>query len=395
MDPEEIAELTRLRRALHRRPELSGQERETAALLRAHLAATRPARILEGLGGHGLAFVYEGPEPGPSALFRCELDALPIPERGEAPWRSESPGLGHMCGHDGHMAILAGLARWLGRNPLRAGRAILLFQPAEETGAGARAVVADPRWPSIRPDFAFALHNIPGLPRGLAGLTTGPVHCASQGLIARFEGRTSHAAWPEQGLSPAAAAARLVLEAPALGPGGPLDEAFRLLTLTHARIGEPSFGVAPGLAEVFMTLRALTDAGMAELKARVLALARGLAEAQGLAVSFSDHDVFDACANHPAAADLFSEALRRAGFRIADFGPVKPSEDFGVFGAHCAAAMLHVGAGEGIAPLHSPDYDFPDGLLAECLPIFVGLLTGPLGMAETHADVSGGRAGLT
>ena len=129
----DMVDLVDLRHRLHRRPEISGEERETAATIVDFLKPTGPDRIVTELGGHGVAAIYEGTEPGPTVLIRAELDALPIEELSDSDHRSEIPGKGHLCGHDGHMTILAGLARGLQRNPPRKGRAILLFQPAEET----------------------------------------------------------------------------------------------------------------------------------------------------------------------------------------------------------------------------------------------------------------------
>lgn len=157
----DLEDLTAFRRHLHSRPELSGEESETALLVQEALASTTPASILSGLGGHGVAAVYEGAEPGPTVMIRSELDALPIFELSDIPHRSVVPGKAHLCGHDGHSTILLGLARQLQRKPPRCGRVVLLLQPAEETGAGARAVLADPRFEQIRPEWSFSLTTCP------------------------------------------------------------------------------------------------------------------------------------------------------------------------------------------------------------------------------------------
>jgi amidohydrolase len=196
----DLVELAAWRRALHREPELSGQEEATARRVEAVLAATRADRIIKGLGGHGVAAVYEGAAPGPTVMFRAELDALPIEEITGLPYRSAMPGKAHLCGHDGHMATLAALARRLGRERPGCGRAVLLFQPAEENGAGAAAVLADPRFHAIAPVHAFALHNLPGLPFGHVALDQGPVNCASRGVGVVLAGKTAHASMPEHGV---------------------------------------------------------------------------------------------------------------------------------------------------------------------------------------------------
>ena len=126
----DVAELTEWRRDLHRFPEVSGEERETAARVLAALGGLSPDDVVTGLGGHGVAAVFHGAAPGPTVMFRAELDALPIDEVGQPEWRSTRPFKGHMCGHDGHMAILMALARLIARKRPARGRVVLMFQPA-------------------------------------------------------------------------------------------------------------------------------------------------------------------------------------------------------------------------------------------------------------------------
>jgi amidohydrolase len=374
----DLAALAAFRRARHAAPELSGAEAETAAAFAAALPP--PDTLLTGLGGHGVAAVYDGAAPGPAILIRAELDALPIAETGTAPWASAVPGVAHLCGHDGHLAILLGVARALARRRPARGRAILLAQPAEEDGSGAAAVLADPRVAALAPDFGFALHNLPGAPLGTAWLKPGPMNCASLGLRIVLAGRTAHAAEPESALSPAAALARLLTRLPALGPGGPLTRGFRLVTVTHARLGAAAFGIAPGTAEVWATLRTLTDDGMAALRRDAEALARAEAAADGLALDLSVHDDFAACSNHPQATAHLAAAIRAAGLPLAEGAlPMRASEDFGRFAALCPTAMFALGAGEAHPRLHAPDYDFPDALLAPGVAVFERLLHDLLG----------------
>lgn len=192
----ELEALTAFRRELHRRPEVSGEERETAETIFAALAETKPDAVITGLGGHGVAAIYEGPEPGPTVIVRAELDGLPIEEISDVAHRSEITGKGHLCGHDGHMTILMALAKGLGRKRPAKGRAILMFQPAEENGAGAAAVLADPKFADIKPDLVLSLHNFPGIGLGHAALRSGPVNCASRGMRISLSGKTAHASTP-------------------------------------------------------------------------------------------------------------------------------------------------------------------------------------------------------
>ncbi|MGC1489492.1 MAG: amidohydrolase [Albidovulum sp.] len=368
---DDLKDLVAFRHELHRHPELSGQEHETARRVVAALQPLNPAHIVTDLGGHGVAAVFEGKERGPTVLFRAELDALPIQEISAVPWASLVPGKGHLCGHDGHMSMLMGLGRLIARAPVARGRLVLMFQPAEEDGSGARAVVADPAFAAIAPDWAFAIHIEPGKPFGHVSTRAGLINCASQGLIIRLAGKTAHAASPEDGVSPALAVAELIPALSGLGAGGKLDDAFTLATVTHVRIGAPSFGIAPAEAEIYVTLRTAHDAAMADMAQKARGLVMGIAQSHGLGLSFEVRDDFAASINNADATDIAVAAMRAIGVVSGSEGlPMRASEDFGVFGQGAKAAMLCLGPGEDYAALHNPDYDFPDDLIPVGCAIF-------------------------
>lgn len=367
----DLIELTAFRRDLHRRPEISGEEVETAKTVVAALRDLKPTRILTGLGGHGVAAVFDSNVAGPTVLFRAELDALPIPELTDVPWKSEVAGKGHLCGHDGHMTMLMALGRLIARNPVAKGRVVLMFQPAEEDGSGARLVVADPAFAEIAPDWAFAIHNEPGRPFGHVSTRVGLINCASQGLAIHLTGKTAHAAEPEMGVSPALAIAELIPALGALGVGGSLDTSFRLVTVTHAHLGEPTFGIAPSEGVIFATLRAADDSAMEEMVRTARQLSTDAAARLGLSVTFSDHDIFAASINDADATAVAQNAMSAIGVTHSDEGlPMRASEDFGVFGWGAKAAMLCLGPGVDYASLHNPDYDFPDDLIPIGATIF-------------------------
>jgi len=373
----DIAELTAWRRQLHRKPDLSGEESATAEAVSRMLSETGPDRVVTGLGGHGVAAIYDGPVPGPRVMLRCELDALPIEETSDLPYRSEIAGKAHLCGHDGHMAMLAAMARLLGRQRPACGSVVLLFQPAEETGAGAVRVVTDPGFAELRPDYAFAIHNYPGMALGAVGVVDGPASCASRGMRIGLAGRTAHASLPETGLSPAPALARLMQDLPKLSEGTDLaDQGFALVTVCHSRLGEPAFGIAPGEAELFVTLRSLTDPRMQALVAEAETLARAVAEREGLTLNMAYEDVFPACYNDPEAADIVRHAAESAGLAQGSGQlPMRASEDFGHFGAGARLAFLLLGAGAAHPALHNPDYDFPDTLIESGAGMFFSIYT--------------------
>lgn len=377
---DDLNHLTALRHLLHSRPEISGEEENTARLVVDALTPLRPTTILTGLGGHGVAAVFAGADPGPTLLIRSELDALPIEEKSNLAYRSTVPGKGHLCGHDGHATVLVALAQGLSRQPPARGRVVLLFQPAEETGAGAAAVISDPRFEQIRPDLALSLHNLPGIPLGHAALTAGPVNCASRGLKIAFSGKTAHASQPETGISPMQAISQLMPDLTALSHGAPSAPDFRLATVTHAKLGEPAFGIAPGDAEIWVTLRSLTDDGMAGLCEEAEALARTAANNHGLGLTLSYHDIFLHCENSPEATALIAAALDAEAIPHSPQSlPMRASEDFGRFRAFCPAAMVFLGAGETHPALHNPDYDFPDELIGIGARVFMAVVRGALG----------------
>lgn len=376
----DIAELTDWRRCLHRRPERSGAEEQTAKAVITMLGAVNPDQIIVGLGGHGVAAVFNGAASGPTVLFRAELDALPIAELSDLPHRSQIPGMGHMCGHEGHSTILAGLARLIIRRRPARGRVVLLFQPAEEVGTGAAAVLADPQFGPIIPGYAFALHNLPGLALGHVALAAGPANCASRGMKLTLTGKTSHASVPERGLSPALSLSRLIPALMALGPGGAVEPGFRLVTITHACLGEATFGIAPGNAELWATLRTLTDADMGYLVSTATTAVLTESARSDLQITHSFHDIFAACHNDTEATEILSRAIKAVGLPMTTAGlPLRASEDFGVFGTVSKSAMFYLGSGVDHPMLHNPDYDFPDALIGPGVKVFDRVMRDLLG----------------
>ncbi|MFH2052836.1 MAG: amidohydrolase [bacterium] len=366
------SDLADLRRRLHALAEVSGREETTAAFVAEALASLQPDELLTGLGGHGVAAVFSGPGSGPTVMLRAELDALPIPETLDIDHASFSPGVAHKCGHDGHMAILLGTAERLAARPPACGRCVLVFQPAEETGQGAAALLADPRFGALKPDWIFALHNLPGHPEGAILLKEGAFAAGSAGVTIRLTGRTSHAAYPEQGRSPDRAVARLILDLINLPDRRRDSGRLALVTIVHTRIGERSFGITPGEAEVLATVRSDDDEVMAELMEGAKLAASAAAADHGLACTVSFSEEFPVTWNDPAAVRIVARAAGDLGLPVIEprESPFRWSEDFGHLAALGRGAMIGLGAGEEHPVLHAPDFDFNDALL----PVGVGLL---------------------
>jgi len=377
---QDIADLVAFRRELHRFPEISNEEEQTARRVVDFVQETGPSEVLAGLGGHGVATVYDSGVEGPTLLFRAELDALPIEEISDAPHRSSIPGKSHMCGHDGHTAILAAMARQLGRKRPARGRVVLMFQPAEETGNGAAGVTADPRYATIKPDFAYSLHNLPGTPFGHVRLKEGVVNCASRGMRIVFSGKTAHSSMPETGTSPMPAVAELMPALAKLGGGRFSEDDFAMVTVTHAQMGEAVFGVAPGHAEVWATLRTRLDERMAALCEDAETLVKETAARHGLDLNFDYHEIFVASLNAPEAVAHLRQAMDAEGIAHDEEQlPMRASEDFGLFGRGSASAMFFLGSGEKHPQLHNPDYDFPDDLIPIGARVFMRVVRDRLG----------------
>ncbi len=371
-----LSDIVRLRREFHRHPERSGCEEQTARRIESFFKRLSPDDLLIGLGGFGIAAVFDSGTKGPSVLLRAELDAVPIQEAGVRSHRSTVPSMSHACGHDGHMAILCALAAWLARCRPVKGRVVILFQPAEETGAGAASVMGDPRFAAIAPDHVFALHNMPGFPEGVVVIRAGPFCPASIGIIFRFQGRTAHAAQPETGRSPALPMCRLVDGLPRLGRNPDVPTSLPLVTVVHARLGEPeAFGMAPGSAEVMATLRSETNRGLSNLVDRGIGMAESAAAAAGVTLEIDRRSPFPATVNRERETGVVAAAADSVGLPIHRLAhPLPWSEDFGRFTARFGGALFGLGAGRAMPDLHHPDYDFPDSLIPKGCALFQSIL---------------------
>ena len=373
------AGLRRIRRALHRRPERSGAEVHTAATVVSWLEHTAACDIVTGLGGHGLVARLPGRGGAPAMGVRAELDALPILEPNDSLSDTcQTPGCSHKCGHDGHMTMLLGLAHRLSKTP-PAGDVYLLFQPAEETGQGAAALLAEPQVRDLPLQSVIAVHNLPGFPRNSVVIRDGPFAAASIGFAVDLVGRTAHAGEPERGRSPATALATLINWIEALPQRATPFGAAAKATVIHARLGEVAFGTSPGQATVMATLRADTEVALGSLQDHCRRELPDIAAGFGMAYRIAWHEPFPATINAPEVVEAVSDAARSLGLQVVEpAGPMPWSEDFGHFTRHLPSALLGLGAGRRWAPLHSVEYDFPDALL----PVGINLLADTLGRLQ-------------
>lgn len=365
-----LDELIQLRHTLHENAELSDYESRTADLIAAFLRERQPTKIIRGLGGHGLAAVFDSGNPGPRILVRCELDALPIPDSIELPYRSKQDGVSHKCGHDGHMAIVSGLADELKHGKIEKGTLILLYQPAEETGQGAARVLADDKFSDLKPDFVFALHNLPGFPEGSIIVKDNIFASASKGFIIELTGATSHAAQPDRGRSPAVAVSQIISALSAIPQFYTALHEAAQVTIVHSRVGERAFGTSPGIGHVMATLRAHDQNVMDRIADKCTEIAVSIAKTFELEYRTEFVEEFVTTVNDVMCVDKIRNAALACDLEIVERDiPFSWSEDFGHFAHSFKGALFGIGSGTDMKALHNPDYDFPDQIIEPAVRI--------------------------
>lgn len=381
-----LEQLIGLRHWLHAHPEISRQEHETSKHMRSFLEKYASPDEIILLDGAGFAVVFNGAAPGNTVLIRAELDALPIHEVNEdLRYRSVYDGVGHKCGHDGHLTILAGIAQTLADRPAK-GRVVLLFQPDEETGTGARGCKNHPNFKRIAPDFAFALHSLPGFPKGEVVCKVGTFASAVKYVAVRMVGKGSHSAQPETGINPAFAMAELTLKAREIQSNFDGKKSYALIVPIFSQMGVQSSGVSPPCGEVHFTLRSGKGDILDDMWRGFSDCAETIAAKYGLAIEFETLEEFDETPNGQVAFEMVRNASTLAGleFNLID-EPFRWGEDFGELTRYYKGAMFGMGAGIDHPPLHDPEFDFVDDLLEPSIEIFTQLIAGALGESQTRA----------
>ena len=371
-----IDEIRKLRKELHQNPEVSGAEFLTANRIRSFIQKHHPTALIENLGGTGLAAVYEFGNGGTSVTIRCELDALPIHENNTFDHQSKIPGVSHKCGHDGHMAMVAGLIFWIKKQNFTSGKIILLFQPAEETGKGANAVLQDKRFLAVRTDYMFALHNIPKEPLHQIIIAEQGFSAEVQSCILTLNGKECHASEPENGHNPALAISEIIATLSGFNVTDPKDEQFSMLTPIHIKMGQPSYGISPATAELHYTLRTWSTENMSVLKTKMETAIERSCTSQQLTYKLKWLEYFPASSNHPESNRYVLQAAEENGFPITQRSyPFKFGEDFGWFTKDYKTTMFGLGAGSDTPALHHSDYDFPDEIIESGMAMFQTLIS--------------------
>lgn len=373
MDIDLADRLTRWRRQLHANPEVSLDERDTAAFVCTRLQEMG-IPFTPDVGGHGVVATLTRGDSSRAVGLRADMDALPITETTGLSYASTRPGVMHACGHDGHTVSLLGAAALLARDPGWSGTVQLVFQPAEEGAGGAKAMVAEGLFQRFPMDRIFGYHNWPGISAGTAVVHHGPVMAGGARVTITLEGVAGHAAMPHLTRDPMLAAGHLLvaLQSIVAREVDPLETAVVSMCVVEG-------GRATNQIPHEVTLRGTARTFKLEVRDRVAASINRIA--RGIAATFDMRAAVDVTSgmgpvmNTAAEAELAAAAAAETGMPVRrDVPPTMASEDFGRFLAERPGAFLWIGNGpaQDGAGLHNPGYDFNDAIL----PVAAGCLAG-------------------
>jgi hippurate hydrolase len=365
-----VAELADLaaewRRDFHAHPEILYDVHRTAARVADLLTSFGCDEVVTGIGRTGVVGVIKGREPSSRTIgLRADMDALPIQETRDSPHRSKIDGKMHACGHDGHTAMLLGAARYLTETRNFAGTAIVIFQPAEEGGAGGKAMVDDGMMERFGIDEVYGLHNMPGVPVGAIKTRPGPIMAASNTFEIRLKGLGGHAAKPHICVDPIVAGAQIVtaLQSIVARNIDPVDNAVISVTRFHA--GTSANNIIPQTAVIGGTVRSLKMDTARQLEKRLTDVVKGTAAAMGLAVELDYHWGYPIVVNHAEQTEFAAEVARGVvgpDNVSTDMPPSLGGEDFSYMLEARPGAFLFIGNGDS-AGLHHPEYDFDDRVI--------------------------------
>ncbi|MDL2407056.1 M20 aminoacylase family protein [Rhizobium calliandrae] len=369
-----LDEIIALRHDLHRYPELAFQERRTSKII-ASLLSSFGYEVTTGVGGTGIVATLRGGDGGRRIGIRADMDALPIEEATDLPYASDNPGVMHACGHDGHTSILLAAARYLAETRQFSGLLTLIFQPAEEIGAGARKMISEGLFERFPVDAVFGLHNWPGVPSGQFGFVADAAMASVDQAVIRIIGKGGHGAEPHKAVDPVLASAAFItaLQSVVARNVDPQDMAVVTVGSIH---GGSASNVIPESVELKLTMRAFSEAVRQQLHERIPTLARAQAESFGAEADVSYRLGFPALVNHRDET-AFARAVALETFgegRIAQsFRPRTASEDFAFMLQAQKGSYFFVGNGDS-APLHSAHYDFDDRIIAPAARYWVRLV---------------------
>ncbi|GGA90695.1 amidohydrolase [Brucella endophytica] len=368
-------EVSGWRRHLHQNPELLYDVYETARFVAEKLGAFGCDEVASGIGRTGVVGLIRGRHgDGPTIGLRSDMDALPITETSGRPWTSKNQGRAHSCGHDGHMAMLLGAAQYLCETRNFKGSVAVIFQPAEEGGAGGLAMVKDGMMDRFGIESVYGMHNMPGLPVGSFAIRKGPIMAATDEFTIRIKGRGGHAAQPHRTIDPIVAGSQLVTFLQGIVSRGadPLDSL--VLTVTKFHAGE-AYNVIPETAELAGTVRTLKPETRDFAESRIKAYASAIASATGAEIAVDYHRNYPVTFNHDDETDIAADIARNVAGEAqvnASVAPMMAAEDFAYMLEARPGAYIFIGNGD-TSGLHHPAYDFNDDALPYGISYWVAL----------------------
>ena len=366
-------DLTAIRQDFHAHPEIGFQEHRTSARVAA-LLEEWGVEVTRGIGGTGVVGVIQGNRPGRTIGLRADMDALPMEEQTNLPYASKNPGAFHGCGHDGHTTILLGTARYLAENRDFAGKAVLIFQPAEEGLGGARAMLADGLFEKFPCDELYGLHNSPYSEHSQLRVRPGKAQAGASFFDITINGRGSHGAMPQASADPIAIGAALVGELQRIVSRNVDPTHPAVVSVTQFNAGS-AYNVIPGSAKMAGTIRFFDNADGELIEQRMKDICAGMARAHGVEIDCDVRHVFGVLSNDPQrTADLIDAVRDMMGDRAkAENDLTMGSEDMADLLAVVPGAFFTLGH-HGTVPLHNPGFIFDDSILPVGASLFAQIV---------------------
>jgi amidohydrolase len=353
------------RRDIHEHPELLYDVHRTAAFVADRLREFGCDEVATGLGRTGVVGVIKGRKPAGKGDIRviglrADMDALPIVEATDLPYASKNKGLMHACGHDGHTAMLLGAARYLAETRNFAGDAVVIFQPAEEGGAGAAAMIKDGLMDRFAIEQVYGMHNGPGIPVGSFAIRSGPIMAATDSIDINIEGHGGHAARPHKCIDSVLVGAQLItaLQSIVSRSVDPLDSAVISICEFHAGNAR---NVIPQTAELKGTVRTLTPEVRELVEKRVREVVAGVAQITGAKIALGYERGYPVTVNHASQTDVATQVAKEVAgdANVHGTAPMMGAEDFSYMLEARPGAFIFCGNGNS-AGLHHPAYNFND-----------------------------------
>jgi len=359
-----LPEITEWRRDIHENPELLYDLPRTTAMVEEKLRAFGCDEVVPGVGRSGVIGVIRGKSDskGRCVGLRADMDALPMDEKTGLPYGSKTPGKMHACGHDGHTAMLLGAAKYLSETRNFDGTVVLIFQPAEEGGAGGKAMVDDGMMDRWGIQEVYGMHNEPGLPVGEFGVAPGPIMAAADEIEVKIRGKGGHAAQPHNVIDPvpAACATVMALQTVASRNVDPIKSV--VVSICVMQTESAATNVIDDSVKLAGTIRTLDEDVRDMAEVRIIEIINATAQAYGCTAEIAYHRGYPVTVNHQENAEIAAEVARAvAGDGKVRYGrpPRMGAEDFSYMLNARPGAFINVGNGDS-QKVHHPEYNFND-----------------------------------